>query len=265
MTLPSSSSMGYFPNNTLANYNTKLPQRIELTGEWEVGLSEIQFPISWYNLSNDESHLFVSSWTARDHETEHHWIDISPPGGHYDAPEMLIAQINYRLRDMSIPINFSFNSISRKVQITYDETKTYAKFKMSIAMAELLGFEWSDDGEYTYPDDDSKEHIILKPRDGKYVCTRVCDLYRGFYSLYVYCDICEPIIVGNLKVQLLRTVNLNRQSEQMMVSRIYQNVQYVPILRKSFETIEIDIRDDAGKAVSFERGKVIVTLHFKKL
>ena len=47
------------------------------------------------------------------------------------------------------------------------------------------------------------------------------------------------------------------------MSRIYQTVQYVPVQSKRFETIEIDIRDDAGRKVSFQRGKVIVTLHFR--
>lgn len=37
MTLPSNSSMSHFPNNTLAEYTTRLPQPFDLAGEWEIG------------------------------------------------------------------------------------------------------------------------------------------------------------------------------------------------------------------------------------
>ncbi len=38
LTLPSNASMKMYPDNTLAHYITNLPQRIDLTGEWECGL-----------------------------------------------------------------------------------------------------------------------------------------------------------------------------------------------------------------------------------
>ena len=41
LTLPSNASMKMYPDNTLAHYITDLPQRIDLTGEWECGLTEI--------------------------------------------------------------------------------------------------------------------------------------------------------------------------------------------------------------------------------
>jgi len=43
MTLPSNSSMDYYPQNSVAQYTTKLNGQIELDGEWEVGLTEISF------------------------------------------------------------------------------------------------------------------------------------------------------------------------------------------------------------------------------
>ena len=41
-------------------------------------------------------------------------------------------------------------------------------------------------------------------------------------------------------------------------------MQYVPIKVKSFETIEINIKDDKNENVSFGFGKSIVALHFKQ-
>ena len=49
--LPSNSSMDVFPNNTLSNFKVNLSQPINIDPhKWEVGLAEIQFPVSWYNV-----------------------------------------------------------------------------------------------------------------------------------------------------------------------------------------------------------------------
>ena len=46
-TLPSNTST----DNTLNKFTVHLPRRIELTGEWEVALVELQYPFSWYNVT----------------------------------------------------------------------------------------------------------------------------------------------------------------------------------------------------------------------
>ena len=55
LTLPSNSSMDYYKGNSLANFTTQLPNAIDLTGDWEVGLVEIQYPHNWYNVPAEES------------------------------------------------------------------------------------------------------------------------------------------------------------------------------------------------------------------
>ena len=48
----------------------------------------------------------------------------------------------------------------------------------------------------------------------------------------------------------------------LVVTKTFANIQCVPVQMKSFEGIEIILRDDAGKPVPFECGKVLVTLHW---
>ena len=48
--LPSNSSLDKFPHNTLTEYRVSLPQTLNLTGEWEVALTEIHYPHSWNNI-----------------------------------------------------------------------------------------------------------------------------------------------------------------------------------------------------------------------
>jgi hypothetical protein len=270
MTLPSNSSMNYYPDNTLANYVTKLPQLFDLSGEWEVGLSEIQFPISWYNVDEDECRMAIVSHGLQEYK------DISPPVGHYENPEELVKQINTSIGEVEKKpsIRFTYNDISKKISIKFlDELKYSTSLKMTKSLAELLGFEWTVMREFTegitnldtdeqFAED--KAGMLEMTPLGRIIYTGslVCDLQRGFHSLFVYCDIAEHVVVGDVKVPLLRTVNISGK-EGVMMSKIYQTVQYVPIQRKQFDTIEIDIRDDTGRRVPFQRGKVIVTLHFR--
>ena len=44
LTLPSNSSMDYYKGNSLVNFTTRLPNAIDLNGDWEVGLVEIRYP-----------------------------------------------------------------------------------------------------------------------------------------------------------------------------------------------------------------------------
>ena len=56
LTLPSDGSMATFPNNTVAQFKTLLPQTIDLTdGEWEVGLTELMYASSVKNISEEEA------------------------------------------------------------------------------------------------------------------------------------------------------------------------------------------------------------------
>jgi hypothetical protein len=39
---------------------------------------------------------------------------------------------------------------------------------------------------------------------------------------------------------------------------------YCALVEPNFQTVEIDIRDDTGVKIPFERGRVVVTLHCRK-
>ena len=44
-----------------------------------------------------------------------------------------------------------------------------------------------------------------------------------------------------------------------MVTTRFDHVQYIPVLSREFGSVETEIRDDTGRPVPFERGKVTVT------
>ena len=217
--------------------------------------------------------------------------DFSPPEGLYDTAYTLVKQINsstVRLEERKNSIRFHYNEISKKISIEYDvdrivSTKSFlpkTMLQISKPLDELLGLEWTKRPEFkdmlARPDSGKPSfHVYSGNRDPRdqfieisllqdtyYTDDRVVGLQRGFYSLFVYCDIVEDVAVGDVIAPLLRILNIDGKDDRM-VSRIYQTVQYVSVQRRQFETIEIDIKDDTGRRVPFQRGKVIVTLHFR--
>ena len=82
-------------------------------------------------------------------------------------------------------------------------------------------------------------------------------------TIYVYCDIVEPQIVGDTSAQLLKSIPAEGKFGDI-IAKTFTNIQYVPIRTRSFEAVEILLRNDTGDPVPFERGKVVITLHFRQ-
>ena len=82
-------------------------------------------------------------------------------------------------------------------------------------------------------------------------------------TIYVYCDIVEPQIVGDTSAQLLKSIPAEGKFGDI-IAETFTNIQYVPIRTKSCEAVEVLLRNDTGDPVKFERGKVVITLHLRK-
>ena len=92
---------------------------------------------------------------------------------------------------------------------------------------------------------------------------RVCDIAAGINSLYVYCDVLEHVPVGDTKAPLLRIVEAKGSTHEV-IHMIYDKPRYLPLQKKNFDSIEIDIRDCFGEKISFENGQVVVILEFNR-
>ena len=90
MTLPSHSSMNYYPKNTVTKYKTHLAQPISLEGDWEVGLFEFEYHRTWYNVEEKDSKIKF------DHMKDDKVVreKISIPCGYYTSIEELTDRIN---------------------------------------------------------------------------------------------------------------------------------------------------------------------------
>ncbi|GFR23696.1 uncharacterized protein TNCT_257781, partial [Trichonephila clavata] len=76
ITLPSNSSTQFFPKNTQASFRTKLARSIILTGAWEVGLSEIFVPRTWFNIGNHNNKYSITYEETKIIEKDYAEYDI---------------------------------------------------------------------------------------------------------------------------------------------------------------------------------------------
>jgi hypothetical protein len=103
--LPSDSSASSYPNNTVARFVTKLPERIRLEGDYEIALAEIIYPHSWYNVDNTDGIY----WLAVSQKHNATFAKILFPSGYYESGSAVAAALN-RLLDSP-----SYDAMSRSI------------------------------------------------------------------------------------------------------------------------------------------------------
>ena len=242
--------MDVYPNNTLTSYTTSLPKLFDLQGEWVVGLVEIQYSRSWFNIpeTSERTVMFMQTPETEDvvlravMANNYSKIKIEP--GYY-TPLLLRDRLNEKIK-------LELNVIDMQgIQVSYDTSNQVFTFDingydvfLSSDLQTLMGFEA---GEYLL---------------GSGVNRGFCTDMEPIHSLYVYCDLLESRVVGDIMAPLLRIVPVEGMHGET-VTKAYENVHYIPLQRRMFETVEIDIRDNTGKKIPFERGTLNSILHFK--
>ena len=238
--LPSNSSLDKFPNNTLTEYRVGLPQTVSLTEDWEVALTEIHYPHSWNNVQGN----FQDRFYVRNQELSGVWEVLIIPPGHYASIEAILLKMKELVdneKRFTDDVRFSYDTLSRKVTVHLQNNAELSFGDIGY----VLGF--------------SPTEVISKTSTAE----READLDHGFHDLYVYCDIIQPQYVGDAFVPLIRIVPVEGKDGQR-VSRSFVRPQYVPVSRKQFESIEVNIKRDTGETVPFEFGRVLLTLHFRQ-
>ena len=256
LSLPSNSSMEYFEDNKVNNFVTKLPQSIELTGNWEVGLVDIQFPVNWTNLTKAQGKVLISLYNERHEAIDLFGVELE--GGYYGSGEDLVQGLNLLLkrRKMAKRVNFKYDAFSNKISVT-------TRLAVAVAtpwLAEMMGFEdIMLNPLNTNADADCEvEHSVQD-----LTATRPVDIKRGINSLYVYTDIVQERIVGHTMVPLLRSVPAHGSRGDITYHEVIR-VHYIPVQKKYFHTIHIYITDDTGAFIPFQSGRSVVTLHFRQ-
>ena len=259
LTLPSNSSLGYFPNNSASHFITKLPQSQELNGEYEVGLAEIQFSNSYQNVTENKVYFEYELHERKYNEArtivQNRVVGIKRigvPNGLYESNKYFITvlnklcagldQFNGGTKDKRI-LKFFYNQASRRASIT--KYQDYSYLRLSEALSEILG---------------CPENMA---NSGYFPSSRTMDLDQNVKSIFVYSDLVQPRPVGDAVVPLLRSLPPVDKSKDT-VHYLFEKPHYIPLGRFQFDTVEILLTSDKGEKISFDNGHCIVTLHFRR-
>jgi hypothetical protein len=254
--LPSDSSARYFPENKISGFTTKLPREVVLNGAWECGVTEVRYPLTFFNVLDDMAVIkarnadrlhtvSATSFNASDSVTDH--LHISP--GFYTKGEV-IDKINAFISEDGGEIKIDKHT--GKVNVTTGEQPLF----MTPALYDFLG-------HYFEPENTSRVFERLSTYKGQ----RVVNTHRSFDTLFIYCDMLTPRIVGDTNTSLL--VTLPNESKHSAfgdtVTTRFTKIRYYPVAKRRFHTIRIDILTDVGVPAKFEGGKVFVEIHFRKV
>src|SRR6266516_2215296 len=258
LTLPSNSSQQFFPDNMLTEFTTKLPSTIEFANEWEVGLAEIMFPRSWYTIPEEGAIIEVdyrkcdSKWGTSITERLERGEDIPAEelyniakiklrDGFYKTMEDIQQELKMSTKaafdavrvDKTINVPaFNYNHISKRMYITLPPGM---RINFTLSLLSILGLT----SDQKYLCNQTEENISV-------IGNLPCDLQTEVHALYVYCDLLQHTHVGDIKAPLLRVVASGGEAGDV-ITRYYERPRYVPLQKKSFDTVQLVIRDDLGE------------------
>lgn len=265
--------MQYYPKNTVANYITHLPRTIHLDdGNWEMALVEAHWPCSFLSVGNDETidiYIQPQEETKLDPKALERVMDsdadvtpivsvtpiqnyrIQLKTGDYADIQELLDHINSHEYAITFDIRFTAEKTYNKF-IEVSMGSDVAKIKLSPTLALQLGF---DPNELELEGDAVNKSI------------RMPNIRLGLPShMYVYCDLVEPQMVGDTVAPLLKIVNISTVSYiyGLHKSTSFLDPHYIPVMNRSFDSVEIDLRDSTGHHLPFHFGTSCVKLHFRK-
>lgn len=281
--LPSNASPKIYPENKTSNFRTQLSQRLELHGHWQVALMELHYPNTIAQVVQGENHIKVyrpldSVTTVKRADTGpgYHIMtqypivpeDLEPPSiftseetyaihpGFYNSMEDFMVALREALVPLSLLPDhqgrYSMVEMTEDGRIDFQPFKSCldASYSFSPRLALQLGLEHP--GPY-------RAHTEL-------LGSKPVDLSLGVPpQIYVYMDIIQEQIVGHTRVPLLRTVPAETEAKygSLTVYRCEQPI-YFDLNTKSFDTIEIHLRDHTGELIPFSHGTSNLLVHFKQ-
>ena len=230
-----------FPENTPWEYTTRLPRWIHLDNEWMIGLHSVSYTHQYITQHFDTPISFTYAGSAGKGGKLKKYPTTT---GEY------IVNINESLKGSVTNKEIEFK-LELDGKVTIVVSPGY-KVVLTRDQAIILGFLNVDDEE------EVKE--ISATETGKHQA----NLHRKT-SIFIYCDIVEPQIVGDKTIPLLGIAP--SESSGKVYEKIYtgENIRYIPVQTRSFQNIKIHLRSSTYEPIPFEHGRASVTLHLRPL
>ena len=255
--LVSNASGELFPDNTLSSFTNFLPEQVNLEGQWEVAFSEISYPSMYQNITEGYFKFFdekLSKSTAT--------YNLEP--GLYTSITDIVEAMNTLIQERN---NHNETCITVKV--------SRRSQKVVIILAnDTSGLAFcSTDLGHIFGNNVGNQFGVLMKGKGPHEPQFAYDIVR-IHSLMIYSDLVEYSIVGDTKTPLLRCFPFISKlkggdiitTAQYMNYQTFSNLQFRPLLKNSFHSIHIDLRDTSGEKIPFVSvGITRLVLMFRKV
>jgi hypothetical protein len=253
LVLPSNASPVLYPDNKVSAYTVLLPHPIDLGPNWLVTLSEISYTKSWFNVGESKIAMIYGDDIGDQVVDNTHQLTL--PGGYYHSPEDFVNTINRKMKEWQ-----SITGVTSVPEYVVEDRKLKLKLQMdgTIAEGEAQFPSWGDSRKFSASFEPEIEEVLGITQQ------RPIHLNQSWGNLYVYSDIVEESIVGDVTAPLLRVIGTDTQAPfGTQISVSFDDEQYRRVSRHSFQEINIYLANDQGKRPHFHFGRVTVTLKFK--
>ena len=254
--LVSNASSQLFPKNTLSSFTNFLPEQVNLDGQWEVAISEI-YPSRYENVTEGKFMFYDEILST---VTEAYYLEP----GLYSSITDIVEAMNTLLQE---------RNNHRDTCITIKISRVTQKVKVYLANEESSLAVFSTDLGHTFGGDVRNDLGILMRGKEPHEPTFAYDNVRT-HSLMIYTDIVEYNFVGDTTAPLLRSfpfISRHKSGDIITTGRNmnyqpFSNLQFRRLLKNSFHSIHIDLRDTSGEKIPFvSPGITRLVLMFRKV
>lgn len=303
--LVSNASMATFPDNTLANFSTLLPQSLNLSGSWEIAIVEMSWPDSIQNVvegrfSYQVSKLpttmankpvrprsgAVSMVDPREHFKRKRTSDfqhkqfVSIPKGCYPSIDSILQVVFTNVCEKigwdSEKIKFKWNvsPTTQLLHITFDkDSSDDIQLRLSASSQDLqniLGLEHVIDCCETETNDSEKTSSHLISKKAKSDSDQSFQIV-GRYPVDLTAG-CHTMFVYCDLVQ--NEILGDAQTALLRAIPLYSNknhesftkLQWRRVIKSTIHSITISLRSETGALIPFlSRGRTNLTLQFRRV
>ena len=254
--LLSNASAQLLPDITLSSFTNFIPQQLNPEGQCEVAISEISYPSIYQNVTEGKLIFFDRKLSE--------------------------SSVFYYLEPGLYPsITANVEAMKTLIQERHNHNETCITLKVSRRTQEIVIMLANDSSGLVFCSTDlghifgnnvGNHFRVLMKRNGPHEPQFAYDIVP-IHSLMIHSDLVEYHIVGDTKAPLLRCFPCISKLKggdiittgKYMNYQTFSNLQFRPLLKNSFHSLHIDLRDTSGDKIPFVSvGITRLVLMFRK-
>ena len=271
---------------------------IQLVGEWEMAIVDIQYSHSWINIKkaikiglfvnsriltggdsgeSTKSSEIIDDFDKRVNRTlikekmagGYNYRHFTLPAGYYESMrevcDFLTKQYAAALKEWmpDAIANFTYNENTNKVSVTGGRQRVQIIFEDE-NFSILTGIKAFADSRFNNADDPANIGPMYTTSNYVGEQSKEASRLENPTSMYIYSDICEYQLIGDSQAPLLGILPIDGHHKQQ---RYWSFVPpyYIGVTRAFLSEIELRICTDTGDLLPFTNDStVVVRIHFRK-